>query len=145
MASALLHSFANIINYIYSKLQNDLAFIGTVMGQNVKHDTDFPMYFYQIRRFDITAFAYKAPKVQEVLRITLWTPPFVCKDYDLYIKQISERSRQYSGRVGPECETRYRFRYVHRPQKVYEQFGALRIRPLQCNYFNSSLSENPYK
>ena len=40
-----LRSFANIINYIYSKLQNDLAFIGAVMDQNVKHGTDFPMYF----------------------------------------------------------------------------------------------------
>ena len=32
--------------------------------------------------------------------------------YKLYIQQISERSRLYSGRDGPECETRYQFRYV---------------------------------
>ena len=52
-----LHSFANIINYIYSKFHNDLACISAVMDQNVKKCTDFAVYFYQIRWFDITAFA----------------------------------------------------------------------------------------
>ena len=48
------------------------------------------MYFYQIRWFDITAFAFKAPKVQEVVEITAsGPPPFVCKYYKLYIQQIS--------------------------------------------------------
>ena len=40
------------------------------MDQNVKQCTDFAVYFYQIRWFDITAFASKAPKVQEVVEIT---------------------------------------------------------------------------
>ena len=40
------------------------------MDQNVKQCTDFAVYFYQIRWFDITAFAFKAPKVQEVVEIT---------------------------------------------------------------------------
>ena len=57
-----LHSFANIINYIYSKFHNDLACIRAVMDQNRKQCTDFAVYFYQIRWFDITAFASKAPK-----------------------------------------------------------------------------------
>ena len=33
----------------------------------------------------------------------------LCKYYQ---QKISERSRLYSGRNGPECKTRYRFRYV---------------------------------
>ena len=33
---------------------------------------------------------------------------------------------------------------IHRPQKVYERFCLPRIRPLRCDYFNKSLSENPY-
>ena len=40
------------------------------MDQNVKQCSDFAVYFYQIRWFDITAFAFKAPKVQEVVEIT---------------------------------------------------------------------------
>ena len=85
-----LHSFANIINYIYSKFHNDLACIGAVMDQNVKQCTDFAVYFYQIRWFDITAFASMAPKVQEVVAITAsGSRPFVCKYYNLYIQQIS--------------------------------------------------------
>ena len=40
-----MHSFANIINYIYSKFHNDLACIRAVMDQNVKQCTDFAMYF----------------------------------------------------------------------------------------------------
>ena len=112
-ASGPLHSFANIINYIYSKFHNDLACIRAVMEQNVKQYTDFAVYFYQIRWFDITAFTFKAPKVQEVVEITASGPlPFVCKYHQLYIQQISQRSRLYSGRDGPECETIYRFRCV---------------------------------
>ena len=72
-----LHSFANIINYIYSTFHNDLAGIGAVMDQNVKQCTDFAVYFYQIRWFDITAFAFKAPKVQEVVEITATGPPSI--------------------------------------------------------------------
>ena len=152
---ALLHSFANIISYIYSKFHNDLACIRAwrtrmwnnvsislcisikydgltlpslfprpqkckssqdngpspsirkyyklyihkfpfgpciraVTDQNVKQCTDFAVYFYQIRWFDITAFASKSPKVQEVVEITASGPhPFVCKCYKLYIQQIS--------------------------------------------------------
>ena len=60
------------------------------MDQNVKQYTDFAVYFYQIRWFDITAFAFKAPKVQEVVEITAsGSPPFVCKYHQLYIQQIS--------------------------------------------------------
>ena len=33
--------------------------------------------------------------------------------------------------------------HVHRLQKVYERFCLRRIRPLWCDYFNRSLSENP--
>ena len=60
------------------------------MDQNVKKCTDFAVYFYQIRWFDITAFAFKAPKVHKVVAITAsGSPPFVCKYYKLYIQQIS--------------------------------------------------------
>ena len=38
--SGPLHSFANIINYIYSKFHNDLACVRAVMDQNVKQCTD---------------------------------------------------------------------------------------------------------
>ena len=87
---APLHSFANIINYIYSNFHKDLACIRAVMDQNVKQCTDFAVYFYQIRRFDFTAFASKDPKLQEVVEITAsGPPPFVCKYYKLYIQQIS--------------------------------------------------------
>ena len=58
------------------------------MDQNVKQCSDFAVYFYQIRWFDITAFAFKAPKVQEVVEITA-SGPIVCKYYKLYIQQIS--------------------------------------------------------
>ena len=75
---------------IYSKFHNDLACIRAVMDQNVKQCSDFAVYFYQIRWFDITAFAFKAPKVQEVVEITAsGPPPFVCKYYKVYIQQIS--------------------------------------------------------
>ena len=85
-----LHSFANIINDIYSKFHNDLACTRAVMDQNVKQCTDFAVYFYQIRWFDITAFAFKAPKMHKVVEITASDPPsFVCKYYKLYIQQIS--------------------------------------------------------
>ena len=71
-------------------IHNDLACIRAVMDQNVKQCTDFAVYFYQIRWFDITAFASKAPKVQEVVEITASGPPaFVCKYYKLYIQHIS--------------------------------------------------------
>ena len=83
-------SFANIINYIYNKFHNDLACIRAVMDQNEKQCTNFAVYFYQIRWFDITAFAFKAPKVHKVVEITAsGPPPFVCKYYKLYIQQIS--------------------------------------------------------
>ena len=60
------------------------------MDQNVKQCTDFAVYFYQIRWFDITAFAFKAPNVQEIVEITAsGPPPFVGKYYKLYIQQIS--------------------------------------------------------
>ena len=86
-ASRPLHSFANIINYIYSKFHTDFACIRVVMDQNVKQCTDFAVYFYQIRWFDITAFASKAPKVLEVVEITAsGSPPFVCKYYKIYIQ-----------------------------------------------------------
>ena len=85
-----LHSFANIINDIYSKFHNDLACTRAVMDQNMKKCTDFAVYFYQIRWFDITAFAFKAPKMHKVVEITASGPPsFVCKYYKLYIQQIS--------------------------------------------------------
>ena len=72
------------------KFHNDLACIRAVMDQNVKQCSDFAVYFYQIRWFDITAFAFKAPKVQEVVEITAsGPPPIVCKYYKLYIQQIS--------------------------------------------------------
>ena len=76
-ASDPLQSFANIINYIYSKFHNDLACIRAVMDQNVKQCSDFAVYFYQIRWFDITAFAFKAPKVQEVVEITASGAPSI--------------------------------------------------------------------
>ena len=60
------------------------------MDQNVKQYTDFAVYFYQIRWFDITAFAFKAPKMKEVIEITAsGPPPFVFPYYQLYIQQIS--------------------------------------------------------
>ena len=66
--------------YIYSKFQNDLTCIGAVMDDNVKQCTDFAMYFYQIRWFDITAFASKAQTVQDVVEITPPPPSsFVCR------------------------------------------------------------------
>ena len=72
-------------HYIYSKFHDDLACIRVVIDQNVKQYTDFAVYFYQIRWFDITAFAFKDPKVQEVVEITAsGPPPFVCKYYQLY-------------------------------------------------------------
>ena len=40
----------------------------------MKQYTDFAVYFYQIRWFDITAFAAKAPHVQEVVEITASGP-----------------------------------------------------------------------
>ena len=59
-------------------------------GQKAKQGADFAVYFYQIRWFDITAFASKAPKVQEVVEITAsGPPPFVFKYYKLYIQQMS--------------------------------------------------------
>ena len=76
-ATGPLHSFAYIINYIYSKFRNDLACIRAVMDQTVKQCTDFAVYFYQIRWFDITMFASKAPKVQEVVEITA-SGSFIC-------------------------------------------------------------------
>ena len=77
------------------------------------------VFLSNIRWFDITAFASKAPKVQEVVEITASGPlPFVCKYYKLYIQQIPERSRLYSGIDGPECETMYRFRYVFLSNKI---------------------------
>ena len=86
-ASGTLHSFANIINYIYSIFHKDLACIRAVMDHSVKQCTDFAVYFYQIRWFDFTAFASKAPKVQEVVEIAAsGYPPFVCKYYKLYIQ-----------------------------------------------------------
>ena len=89
-ASGPLHSFANIINYIYGKFHNDLACIQAVVDQNVKQCSDFAVYFCQILWFDITPFASKAPKVQEVVEITAsCPPPFVCKYYKLNIQQIS--------------------------------------------------------
>ena len=89
-ASGPLHSFANIINYIYSKFHNDIACVRAVKDENMKQCTDFAVCFYQIRWFDITAFASKAPKVQEVVEIAATaSPPFLCKYYKLYIQQIS--------------------------------------------------------
>ena len=41
------------------------------MDQNVKQCTDFALYFYQIRWFDIPAFAFKAPKVHKVVESSL--------------------------------------------------------------------------
>ena len=76
-ATGPLHSFAYIINDIYSKFRNDVACIRAVMDQNVKQCTDFAVYFYQIRWFDITMFASKAPKVQEVVEITA-SGSFIC-------------------------------------------------------------------
>ena len=89
MSIPCLHSFANIINYMYSKFHNDLACIRAVMDQNVKQCTDFAVFFYQILWFDITAFVFKAPKVAECRDKGSWPPPFVCKYYKLYIQQIS--------------------------------------------------------
>ena len=87
---APLHSFANITIFIYSKFHNDLPCIQPVMDQNVKQCSDFAVYFYQIRWFDITAFASKAPKVQEVVEITAsGFPAFVGKYHKLYIQHIS--------------------------------------------------------
>ena len=40
----------------------------------MKQCSDFAVYFYQIRWFDITAFASKDPKVQEVVEITASGP-----------------------------------------------------------------------
>ena len=40
----------------------------------MKQCSDFAVYFYQIRWFDITAFASKAPKVLEVVKITAAGP-----------------------------------------------------------------------
>ena len=68
---APLYSFANNKLYMqHSKFHNDRACIWAVMDQNVKQCTDFAVYFYQIRWFDITAFAFKDPKVQEVVELT---------------------------------------------------------------------------
>ena len=64
-ASGPLHSFANIINYIYSTFHNDLACNWAVMDQSVKQCTDFAVYFYQIRWFDINAFASKPKKCKK--------------------------------------------------------------------------------
>ena len=65
------------------------------MDQNVKQCSDFAVYFYQIRWFDITAFAFKAPKVQEVVEITAsGPPPFVGNYYKLCIQEISEQFRR---------------------------------------------------
>ena len=112
-ASGPLHSFANIIHYIYSKFHYDIACIRAVVDLNEKQCTDFAVNFYQIRWFNITAFASKDPKVQEVVKITAsGPPPFVCKYYKLFIQQIALRSRLYWGRGGPECKTMYRFRCV---------------------------------
>ena len=112
----LLHSFANIINYIYSTFHNDLAGIRVVMDQNVKQCTDFVVYFHQIRWFDITPFGpppFQAQKVQEVVKITASGHPLsVCKYYKLYMQQILQRSGLYSGRNVPESETMKRFRCV---------------------------------
>ena len=76
------------------------------MDQNVKQCSDFAVYFYQIRWFDITAFAFKAPKMQEVVKITASGHPLsVCKYYKLYRQQILQRSGLYLGRNVPESET----------------------------------------
>ena len=45
-ASVSLHSFANIMNHVYTNCQNDLVCIRVVMDQNVKQCTDFAVYFY---------------------------------------------------------------------------------------------------
>ena len=83
------------------------------MDQNVKQCSDFAVYFYQIRWFDIAAFAFKAPKVLEVVEITAsYSSPFVCKYCKLYIQQIWERSHPYHGDDGPESEARCRFRNI---------------------------------
>ena len=89
-----------------SKFHNDRACIWAVVDQNVKQCTDFAVYFYQIRWFDITPFASKAPKMPEKVEITAYGhPPSVCKYYEQYMQQIWQRPRLYLGRNGPECET----------------------------------------
>ena len=90
----------------------------------MKQCTDLAMHFYQIRWFDITAFAFKAPKVQEVVvEITASdTAPFVCKYDKLCTQQMSERSRLYSGRDGPECETMYQC--IFQNQGIPSRLGA---------------------
>ena len=55
------------------------------MDQNVKQCTDFAVYFYQIRWFDITAIASKAPKVQEVIEITAFVPLYSLENIINYI------------------------------------------------------------
>ena len=52
--------FAKIIHYIRSKIEGDPIRILAVMDQKVKQDTDFLMYFYQTRWFDITAVPFNA-------------------------------------------------------------------------------------
>ena len=41
-----LHSFANIINYTYSKFESDPTRIMATIGQKVMQGADFGMYFY---------------------------------------------------------------------------------------------------
>ena len=86
-----IHSLASIINYIYSKFQINPTCIRAVMGQKLKQDSDFVMYFYRTRMFDNTAFASKAPQLQEAVKITASVPrPVFCKYYKLHIQQISD-------------------------------------------------------
>ena len=72
----------------------------------MKQCSDFTVYFYQIRWFDITAFAFKAPKVQEVVEITASGPLHSFANIINYIySKFHNDSGLYSGRDGPECET----------------------------------------
>ena len=48
-----------------------------MMDQNVKQCTDFAVHFYQLRWFDITPFASKDPKVQEVVKVPASGPPSI--------------------------------------------------------------------
>ena len=122
------------------------------MDQNVKQCIDFAVYFYQIRWFDITGSASKAPKVQEAVEITASdSSPFVCKYCKLYIQQIWERSHPYYGDDGPESEARCRFQNVFLLNTVVwhyrdcfqcsetakcSQNNGHRPPPFFCNYYN---------
>ena len=143
--------FYHVVHHIEAAVllatPNHIIEPGDISSRSGTHRTFRLIRIPQLIKVLLTVRQFRKSCLAPVFYKHVWLSKILTNGKRCYIFNVICHWLEFWSNRDKNAESRRNFnsvhKYIHRPQKVYERFCLPRIRPLRCDYFNKSLSENP--